>query len=410
MFRSYHRKIISSALVASVVLLGTACNASTENDKKVEETKTVSTKTSNPAVGAAIADISDTTKRTYEFNNKKVIDGGVTYPIINGQTGAYAANENAHKSTVLYGKTATANEQKAWDIDVMGDGTGLPDGSGSVEDGDEIYEEKCLSCHGEFGSGAGAYPALSKGNAYDGQKTLTNQRTLPDAAGPSRYFGSYWPKASTLWWYVKTGMPHTAPMSLENDEVYALVAYILNVNEMKIDGVEVDDEYVLDKAKFLKIKMPNEKGFEPNIDGPTGPDDVRAYYDDVTNYGNGTRCMKDCFEGKAVVQSAANPLTDFKPALSREKSLPEAPANSKPAHPGKAGYEKNCAVCHATDAMGAPDVGNKGAWAKVLNQGLETVYKNALNGKNGMPPKGGAMALSDDQIKDIVNYMLEESK
>ncbi len=425
MFKSYHKKIISSAVVASVVLLGTACNASSESDKKAEAPKAEAVKvetkkteapkaevkpaTANPAVGVAKAEVSDSVKKTYDFNKKKVIDGGVTYPITNGKTGAYAANEKAHTVNIAYGKTATANEQKAWDIDVMPDGTGLPEGSGSAEDGDEVYEEKCVSCHGDFGAGSGAYPKLTAGNAYEMQKTLTNQRVGGNDEGPKRTFGSYWPNASTLWWYVKTGMPHPAPMSLTNDEVYALSAYLLMINEIEIDGELVEDEYVLDREKFLKIQMPNKDGFEPNIDGPTGPDDVRAYYNDVNNYGNGTRCMKDCFEGEAKIQKIKMAISDFEPPLTMEKSLPAVSKDAKPAHPGKAGYEKNCAVCHATDAMGAPDVGNKAAWEKVLKQELDTVYSNAINGKNGMPPKGGT-SLADDKIKEIINYMIQESK
>jgi len=407
MFRSYHKKIITSTIVASVVLLGTACNASSENDKKVEAPKAATEKSQTSNV--AKAEVSDSVKRTYT-NSKKVIDGGVTYPIVNGKTGAYAVNENAHKVAIKFGKPATANEIKAWDIDVMPDGTGLPEGSGSAEDGDEVFEEKCLSCHGDFGAGSGSYPKLTSGNAYEMQKTLTNQRLTADDNGPQRSFGSYWQEASTLWWYIKTGMPHTAPMSLTDDEVYALCAYILMINEIEVDGELVEDDYVLDREKFLKIKMPNAKGFEPKIDGPKGPDNVRAYYDDVSNYGNGTRCMKNCFEGEAEVQKIKVAIGDFQPPLSMEKSLPAAPANAKPAHPGKASYEKICAICHATDAMGAPVVGNKARWEAVVKQGTDTVYSNAINGKNGMPPKGGAMALSDDKIKEIVDYMIEESK
>jgi len=411
MFKSYHKKIITSTIVASVVLLGTACNASNENDKKVEAPKVENKKaatTANAAVGPAKAEVSDSVKRAYA-NGKKVIDGGVTYPIANGKTGAYAANEAAHKAAVKFGKAATANEIKAWDIDVMPDGTGLPEGSGSVEDGEELYEEKCVSCHGDFGAGSGSYPKLTAGNAYEMQKTLTNQRTGPDMDGPKRVFGSYWPNASTLWWYIKTGMPHPAPMSLTNDEVYAISAYILNINEIEIDGEAVDDEYVLDREKFLKIEMPNKDGFEPKIDGPKGPDNVRAYFDDVNNYGNGTRCMKNCFDGEAKVQKIKMAISDFQPPLSIEKSLPAVSKDAKPAHPGKATYEKSCAVCHGTDAMGAPMLGNKKAWEKVLKQGKDTVYANAINGKNGMPPKGGT-GLADDKIKEVVDYMIEEAK
>jgi cytochrome c len=432
MFKSYHKKIISSALVASVVLLGTACNASSESDKHavkeapvkteakapVEAEKKVEKKTeakaevkttSNPSVGPAKPTLSDSVKDTYAFNGKKIVDGGVTYPIVNGMTGAYHVNESAHTAHSQYGKIATANEQKAWDIDVMPDGTGLPEGSGSVEDGDELYEEKCGSCHGDFGSGSGSYPKLTAGNAYEMQKTMLKQRINGNDEGPQRTFGSYWPQASTFWWYVKTGMPHPAPLSLSDDEVYAITAYILSVNEIEIDGEELEDEYVLDRAKFLKIVMPNKDGFIPVIDGPNGQENVRAFFNDVNNYGNGTRCMKNCFEGKPVVQKIATPIQDFAPPLSNVKDLPAPKADAKPAHPGKAGYDKACAICHATDGMGAPDVGNKKVWAKVLEKGLDKVYANGINGINGMPPKGGT-SLDDAAFKEIVDYMIEESK
>jgi cytochrome c len=78
-------------------------------------------------------------------------------------------------------------------------------------------------------------------------------------------------------------------------------------------------------------------------------------------------------------------------------------------HPGKKTYEASCAVCHATDAMGAPRVGDKKAWAAVLKKGIDKVYHNALNGVNGMPPKGGT-SLPDDKIKEVVDYMVSQAK
>jgi len=422
MYKSYHKKIVASTLLASVVFLGTACNAS--NDKKstteaasaapaAASTTTMNTegftKREIDAVGPANALVSESVKKTYEHNGKLAVDGGVIYPIVNGKTGAYYVNEQAHKTPFNKGKIATANEQKAWDIDVMPDGTGLPEGSGSVEDGDEIYEEKCASCHGDFGAGSGLYPKLTLGNAYKLQKTMKNQRLNPEDEGPQRAFGPYWPYASTLWWYIKTGMPHQAPMSLTTDEVYALSAYILYINEMEIDGELVDDEYVLDREKFLKIVMPNVDGFEPDINGPKGQDNAREYYNNPLNYGNGVRCMKDCFDGEPEVQKIGFELTDFSPPLSSEKTLP-AVTESAPAAPGQATYEASCAVCHATDAMGAPAVGDKAAWAAVLEKGIDTVYHNAINGLNAMPPKGGAMDLTDAQMKEVVDYMINASK
>ena len=70
---------------------------------------------------------------------------------------------------------------------------------------------------------------------------------------------------------------------------------------MEIDGELVDDEYVLDREKFLKIVMPNVDGFEPEINGPKGQDNAREYFNNPLNYGNGVRCMKDCFEGEPEV-------------------------------------------------------------------------------------------------------------
>ena len=420
MYKSYHKKIVASTLLASVVFLGTACNASNGTKDTAESKSNAPAVTTMPmstegftkreidAVGPLHQQLSDTVKNTYE-NGKLVIDGGVIYPIVNGKTGAYHVNEEAHKTPFNKGKTATANEQAAWDIDVMPDGTGLPEGSGSVEDGDEVYEEKCLSCHGDFGAGAGLYPRLTAGNAYKMQKTLMNQRVDPDSDGPQRVFGSNWPYASTLWWYIKTGMPHQAPLSLTDDEVYAVSAYILNINEMKIDGEPVDDEYVLDREKFLKIVMPNVDGFEPDINGPKGPDNAREYFNNPLNYGNGVRCMKDCFEGEPEVARIGFALTDFSPPLSSEKTLPEV-TDAGPVHPGQATYDSSCKVCHETDAMGAPAVGDKAAWAAALEKGIDQVYHNAINGINGMPPKGGAMDLTDAQMNEVVDYMLDASK
>ncbi len=376
MFKSYHKLFLSAAVVAAV------------------------------ATSALAGDTGGS--RTYS-NGKKVIDGGATYPVKNGKTSAYFVNEKAHKTKFSKGRIATKDEIAAWDIDVMPDGTGLPEGKGSVEDGDAIYEEKCASCHFDFGTGGAGYPALQKGNAYEGQKSLTNQRHSPDDDGPIRVFGTYWPQASTLWWYIKTGMPHPAPLSLTDDEVYALVAYTISINELKIDGEELDDEYVLDKEKFLKLVMPNKDGFEPKIDGPKGVENTRAYFNDFKNYGNGTRCMKNCFEGEPeLAKISGSGISDYEPPISIKRSLPPKKEGEAEA-PGKKAYEASCAVCHATDAMGAPDVGNKKAWAAIVKKGMDKVYDNAINGINGMPPKGGA-SLSDDEIKEIVDYMIGASK
>ena len=390
MFKSYHKKIITSTLFTSVVLLGTVCNASDSS-----------------GLNSAIPSLSKGVQKNYNFNHKKVVDGGVYYPVVDGKSGLYYANTKANSTPYNKGKRATANEQKAWNIDVMPSGDGLPEGSGSVEDGDELYEEKCQSCHGDFGAGNGLYPKLTMGNAYEGQKTLTNQRLTADDDGPQRNFGSYWPEASTLWWYIKTGMPHQAPMSLTDDEVYALSAYIVSINEITIDGEELDDEYVLDREKFLKIKMPNKDGFEPKIDGPKGQDNARAYFNDPKNYGNGKRCMTNCIDGEPKVERIGSAISDFTPPLSSAKDLPAVKADAKAEHAGKKIYDEACSMCHA-NGMG-PQVGDKSAWADVLKKGIDKVYTNGIEGINGMPPMGGS-SVSKAKFKEVVDYMIESSK
>jgi len=376
MFKSYHKVLLSAAVLATATT-----TTAFAGDKS--------------------------SSRVYA-NGKKVIDGGATYPVVKGKTSSYYVNTKAHEGKVKFGRTPTKNEIKAWNIDVMPDGTGLPEGKGTVEEGDDLYDEKCSACHSDFGTGGSGYPALQKGNAYEGQKSLTNQRTTPDADGPERVFGTYWPQASTLWWYIKTGMPHPAPMSLTNDEVYALVAYILNINEMKIDGKLVDDDYELNREKFLKIVMPNKDGFVPKISGKNGLENTRKFFNDFKNYGNGTRCMKNCYDGKPkLARISGSGISDYQPPITGKKDLPAPKSGSEV--PGKKTYESSCAVCHATDAMGAPPIGDKKAWAAVLKEGIEKVYAKGISGINGMPPKGGT-SLSDAKFKEAVDYMVGKSK
>jgi len=86
----------------------------------------------------------------------------------------------------------------------------------------------------------------------------------------------------------------------------------------------------------------------------------------------------------------------------------EATATSA-AHPGKATYDTACFACHGTGAAGAPILGNKEAWANRVSQSFDTLYSHAINGFNAMPAKGGAASLSDDEVKAVVNYMVEQS-
>ena len=342
---------------------------------------------------------------------KLVIDGGVTYPISHDKTSSYFINSDTQKGGYSYGRTPTKNELDAWSRTITPH-TPPPEGHGTVSEGAELYDSKCGMCHGDFGSGGSGYPSLAKGNAYEGVKTLKNQRTNDTADGPTRVFGTYWPVASTLWWYIKEGMPHPAPKSLSDDNVYALVAYILNINEMKIDGQLVDDSYDLDRTKFMKIVMPNKDGFVPKIDGPKGLDNTRAYFNNPKNIGAKTvkeRCMKNCIKGEPKLSRIKVETKDFLPPLSIVRDLPVVEKKADAGNAAKATFDATCSMCHGADGMGAPVVGNKTAWAKVTSKGMDVVYHNAINGINGMPPKGGT-DLADQDLKAVVDYMVSLSK
>lgn len=326
---------------------------------------------------------------------KKNIDGAVIYPKKDGKYSVYHYNTqdvNGYK----YGRTPTKNEIKAWDTDVMPDGTGFPDGEGSVEQGDELYHEQCAMCHGDFGAGGKGYPTLSGGKG-----TLKNQLLKAGDEPPIRTIGSYWPYVSTLFWYIKTAMPFPNPKSLTDSEVYAITAYLLSVNEITTkDGEELDDEFVLSKKNIMNIKMTNADGFYPvnpkrnNLKEQRGP------------LAQGNRCMKDCQTYEPV--SINVEIKGFEPKLTTVRDLPKKKKNAK-VSVGKKIYDESCAACHGNSAIGAPVLGDKDAWTNVVKKGLDTVYSNAINGINAMPPRGGT-TLSDKEMKETIDYMIESSK
>jgi cytochrome c len=141
------------------------------------------------------------------------------------------------------GRRALPEEIAAWNQDVSPDGTGLPEGSGDVLTGEELFSETCASCHGEFGEGQGNWPKLAGG-----------KDTLADA-DPLKTIGSYWPHLSTAFDYVNRSMPFGNAQSLSPDEVYAITAYMLYNNDL------VDEDFVLSKENFTEVVLPNSGGF-----------------------------------------------------------------------------------------------------------------------------------------------------
>ena len=141
------------------------------------------------------------------------------------------------------GQAATPEQIAGWDIDVRPDGQGAPPGSGSVKAGETVYLEKCAACHGEFGESAGRWPQLAQGKG-----TLASH-------DPVKTVGSYFPYVSSVFDYIRRAMPFGDAQSLSNDELYAVTAFVLNLNDI------VDDKFVLSKETWAQVKMPNRDGF-----------------------------------------------------------------------------------------------------------------------------------------------------
>lgn len=149
------------------------------------------------------------------------------------------------------GKAATAAEIAALDVDVTPDGHGLPSGSGTPAQGATVFAAKCAACHGPAGEGqVGAPPA---GQAAAPKLIGRDPREgFPFGQDPKlvKTVGNYWPYATTVFDYVRRAMPITAPGSLTNNEVYAVVAFLLAQNEI------IDKSAALDSASLVAVKMP----------------------------------------------------------------------------------------------------------------------------------------------------------
>jgi S-disulfanyl-L-cysteine oxidoreductase SoxD len=141
------------------------------------------------------------------------------------------------------GRPALPEEVAAWNKDVRPDGAGLPVGSGDAIIGEEVFAEKCAACHGDFAEGIDNWPKLA-----GGMDTLNRK-------DPLKTVGSYWPHLSTVWDYVNRSMPFGAAQTLEPDEVYAIVAYILYSNDL------IEDDYVLSNENLAAFELPNADGF-----------------------------------------------------------------------------------------------------------------------------------------------------
>lgn len=152
-----------------------------------------------------------------------------------------------------FGSEATEEQIAGWDIDIAPDGTGLPVGSATVEQGKEAWAKYGAAWHGAEGEGTEWAPALTGGIGS------------LDTDDPVKTVGSYWPYATSVFSYIRRAMPANAPQSLTSDEYYALTAWVLWAN-----GIIGEDD-VIDQDTLPEVVMPNRDGFtspdpRPDVD------------------------------------------------------------------------------------------------------------------------------------------------
>ncbi len=299
-----------------------------------------------------------------------------------------------------FGKAATAAEIAGWDIDVRADGTGLPEGQGSVEDGQRIYDAKCAACHGTFGE-SNSYLQIAGGVG-----TLRSDQ-------PIRTTGSKLNYAPTLWDYIRRSMPFTAPQTLTHDEVYALTAYVLNLNDIVPAGT------VLDRTTLPQIRMPNRDGFTTEHgflrrDGK--PDTANV------------ACMRDCAPAVRLASEIPDYARDSHGNLAAQRRdrgvVPDTPVQVAAIEAGGAtgagggidlARRAGCMACHnVTTAIVGPafrDVAERyrtaaaGASAQEAQARLMAKVRNGGSGAWGAVPMP-AQSLSESDARNVVAWIL----
>jgi len=147
------------------------------------------------------------------------------------------------------GKPVTEADIAAWDISIEPSGKGLPPGAGTPAQGAHIYVEKCAACHGPEGkagvTGVTAAPL----------PPLVGGDPITDISAATKRIANFWPYPTTVFDYIRRSMPWQQPMTLGNDEVYSLTAYILAQNKL------IGESDTMNAETLPKVRMPNRDGF-----------------------------------------------------------------------------------------------------------------------------------------------------
>ena len=324
-------------------------------------------------------------------------------PASGAGTGAATQSSNPSRPALGFGKAATPAEIAGWDIDVRPDGAGLPRGRGSVAKGQEIYDEKCASCHGTFGESTDYMPIAG------GVGSLKT-------AQPVRTTGSKLNYATTLFDYIRRAMPFTNPQTLAPDEVYALTAYVLNLNDI------LPSDAVLDQDSLPKLRLPNRDGFttKHGFTRRDGQPDTR----NVACMTNCTTQLRLSSEMPDYARDAHGNLAEQTRALGAVEGVNTVAPNAAPAAnvvasvtlpAGAALAQKaGCMACHGVvkGAVGPAfrDVAAKYADAGQAEARLVAKIRNGGGGVWGAIPMPAQPQLKEGDARVIVQWILAGSK
>ncbi|TDF62009.1 c-type cytochrome [Cupriavidus sp. L7L] len=309
------------------------------------------------------------------------------------------------------GRAATPAEVAAWDIDVRPDFKGLPKGSGTVAQGQQVWDGKCASCHGDFGESNEVFTPLVGGTTAEDIKR--GRVAAMTGNQPYRTTLMKVSTLSTLWDYIHRAMPWNAPKSLSADEVYAVTAYLLNLGEI------VPADFTLSDANIAAVqrRMPNRDGM--TTDHGLWPGRGRP---DTRN----TACMKDCSGQVSIASAMPDYARDAHGELAQQQrafgpvrgvaASAAVPANaasaaSAPAPAGaRLASQYQCVACHAMDRKlvgpSFADIAGKykgqdahAALAKKVKAGGQGAW-----GSVPMPPQP---QIPDSDVHAMVGWILE---
>ena len=333
------------------------------------------------------------------------------------------AKAAAEKPWAGIGRPATTSEIKAWDIDVRADFKGLPPGSGSVSLGQDVWEAKCASCHGTFGESNEVFTPIVGGTTKEDVKTgRVANLARPDY--PQRTTMMKVSQLSTLWDYINRAMPWNAPKSLKPDEVYGVVAYILNLADV------VPEDFVLSDKNMAEVqnRLPNRNGKlfweglwsvkgKPDVQGDACMSncktamDIRSILPEFARNAHGNLAEQNRVVGPTRGADTTQPALKEPYKVAAAKAAPAAAAAPKAKGPLDLAKESNCTACHGVDnKMVGPSFREVAAKYKGDAKAAEVLFGRVKNGGQGvwgqipMPANSG---VADEDIRAMVKWILE---